>query len=410
MRIIASTLISSLGRGKKAHIDALKAGKTGLSESTEFHQHIAPLKTYLGEVKGLNTIKLPEAHKPFECRNNRLAMMALQTDDFETEVIKYRETFGKSRIGLVVGTSTSGIAETENAFIHPDGAENYDYFHSQQMDSLARFSSEYLGIDGPNFVISTACSSSSKVFAVAKRWLDSNLVDAVVVGGVDTLCLTTVHGFNSLGLVSANICKPLDQTRDGINIGEAGGFVLLSNQSLDSSGNKTKAKISVAGIGESSDAFHISTPHPQGLGALNAMRAALKQASIGIDKVRYINLHGTATPSNDLSEVSAISTVLQGKTDPTYISSTKGFTGHTLGAAGITEVIFCQLALEENIVLANLNLSLIDTELNDKFDSSISYLVPRQTKSLDDEDMKFVMTNSFGFGGNNASVVLKKGD
>ncbi len=405
MHILASTLVSALGLGKKPHIDAWSEGKSGLSQVTDFHQQVPSIKTFLGEVKGVESVTLPKGLEAYLCRNNQLAWQALQTEGFNIKVEGLVEKFGAHRIGLVVGTSTSGIAATEEVFRKKLGTDSYCYQKTQQMDSLAQFCCQALNVEGPSFVISTACSSSAKVFAVAQRWLNAGIVDAVVVGGVDSLCLTTLHGFNALGLVSPTVCKPLDEARDGINIGEAGGFMLLSNININD--EMKPSLVEVVGVGESSDAYHISTPHPEGEGAQLAMLAAMAQADISIEELDYINLHGTATPSNDLSEVSGVSHLASEKTS-TWISSTKGFTGHTLGAAGITEIIFCQWMLEEQMVPANLNLTNLDSVLGQKLAQS-NVSVPLETIHLSgtNQRLQYAMSNSFGFGGNNASVILK---
>ena len=410
MRILASSLVTALGSGKTEHVDALLEGSTGLSSQVPFHSKILEIETYLGEVSQLGETQLPKELLGFHCRNHQLAWKALQVDGFAQKVQGLIKQFGAHRIGLVVGTSTSGIAATEEVFRGELSLDEYDYEKTDQMGSLAQFCCEALNIQGPSFVISTACSSSAKVFSVAQRWLNADLVDVVVAGGVDTLCLTTLHGFNALGLVSKNICKPLDIHRDGINIGEAGGFVLLGDKSLVP--ESLESSIEVVGVGESSDAYHISSPHPEGQGAQLAMQLAMSQAGIDIDDVDYINLHGTATQSNDLSEISGISHLVN-LTTPIWVSSTKGFVGHTLGAAGITEVIFCQWALEEQFVPANLNLKELDPALEQKLESTFildQINVPLQTVSLTEEPLSinYAMSNSFGFGGNNASVLLKR--
>lgn len=400
MYILASVLVSALGSGKVEHLSALKNQRSALHKKTQFHKCIPNIKTYIGEVEGVESIELPLELKKYTCRNNQLAWKALQVDGFLEKVEGLIEQFGAHRIGLVVGTSTSGIAETEAVFSGELKQQDFDYSATHQMDSLVMFCSQALHINGPNFVISTACSSSAKVFAVAQRWLDNDIVDALVVGGVDSLCLTTLHGFNSLGLVSETICKPLDAQRDGINVGEAASFMLLSNN-IDTEAEGVK----IVGVGESSDAFHISTPHPEGQGASIAMQAAIDQAGIQFNDIDYINLHGTATPSNDISEISALAQHLTEESD-LWISSTKGFTGHTLGAAGITEIIFCQWALEAQRVPANLNLQTLDVEIENKllgFDVKIAGENPEE----ENIQLRYVMSNSFGFGGNNASVILQ---
>ncbi|VAW49717.1 3-oxoacyl-[ACP] synthase FabV like [hydrothermal vent metagenome] len=413
MHILASSLVSSLGSGKIEHVNALLNGTTGLSSKMPFHSKISEIETYLGEVKQLEDIQLPSELLSFHCRNNQLAWQALQSNGFAQKVQRLIKRFGAQRIGLVVGTSTSGIMATEEVFSGELAHEDYDYEKTDQMGVLAQFCCEALNIQGPSFVISTACSSSAKVFSVAQRWLNANIVDVVVAGGVDTLCLTTVHGFNALGLVSKNICKPLDVQRDGISIGEAGGFVLLGDKhNKHIMSENFESLVEVVGVGESSDAYHISSPHPEGKGAQLAMLSAMEQAGISIDDVDYINLHGTATSSNDISEISAISHLVN-LNSQIWISSTKGFVGHTLGAAGITEIIFCQWALEEQFVPANLNLEQLDPVLALKLESELaakSVKVPLKSESLTTEQPKMIyaMSNSFGFGGNNASVLLKK--
>jgi 3-oxoacyl-[acyl-carrier-protein] synthase-1 len=237
-------------------------------------------------------------------------------------------------------------------------------------------------------VVSTACSSSAKVFATANRYINMGVCDAAIVGGVDSLCLTTLLGFNSLELVSSDVCRPWDTNRKGINIGEAAGFAIVEKTpSADSS-------IGLLGYGESSDAYHMSTPHPQGQGAARAMQAALSKARLSADQVDYVNLHGTATKSNDSSEDHAVTEVF-GTFTP--CSSTKGFIGHTLGAAGISESIICMLAMDHNFLPLSLNTNERDASLTAQI-----VLEPKQC------DVNITMTNSFGFGGNNCSLVFGK--
>ncbi|VAW49505.1 3-oxoacyl-[ACP] synthase FabV like [hydrothermal vent metagenome] len=412
MYIVSSALLTSLGEGKQAHLNAIKNQKTGLSNKTEFHRLIPGVCTYLGEVAGVESVVLPLRLQSYFCRNNQLAWLTMQVDGFAKKVSQVVEQVGSLRVGLVVGTSTSGIAETEGFFKSPENSTNFRYQTTHQIDSLAQFCCDALHLKGPRFVISTACSSSAKVFTVAKRWLDAGLVDAVVVGGVDSLCLTAMYGFNALGLVSETLCKPLDEKRDGINIGEAGGFMLLANQPIFD--EPLTECVQIAGVGESSDAYHIATPHPEGKGACQAMRNAITQAGVSIADIDYLNLHGTATVNNDVSELSGIANLLAGTVRERclWISSTKGITGHTLGASGITETIFCQWALEEQMILPNRNLKNVDRAILDKT-QAVSVIFPKKVVFLPDlqkqDKMTCVMSNSFGFGGNNASVLLTLG-
>lgn len=385
----ASTLVSALGYGKQAHLAALTQQRSGLTPQ------VADLNTklsaYFGAVPGLVALNFPDHLTRFDCRNHRLAWAALQTDAFDVAVRNAASQYGAHRVGLALGTSTSGILATEEVLAYREThgvfAENYDYTATHRMNALTDFCALALAITGPRLTISTACSSSAKVFATAARWFAHDLVDAVVVGGVDSLCLTTIHGFNALGLVSRGITRPLDAERDGINIGEAGGFMLLERAKPEQPG------VCLMGYGESSDAYHISSPQPEGEGAAEAMRQALARAGITPSEIDYINLHGTGTPSNDLAESKAIHSVF-GEHLPAH-SSTKGFTGHTLGAAGITEAVLVELALLNQLLPPNLNLQQVDPALQ---------LNPvTQTRA---HKLTWALSNSFGFGGNNASLVF----
>jgi 3-oxoacyl-[acyl-carrier-protein] synthase-1 len=302
--------------------------------------------------------------------------------------------YGPRRIGLFIGTSTSGIQETEHAY--RAGIERgamrvpapFRFRFTHDVFSVAAFSRDYLHLAGPAVVVSTACSSSAKVFALASRYIRAGLCDAAIVGGVDSLCLTTLYGFHSLELLSESPCQPWDAERKGLNIGEAAGFALLECASADASG------IFLIGYGESSDAYHVATPHPEGRGAYRAMHAALDSAGVVAEDIDYINLHGTATRSNDAAEDKAITTLF-GTRVP--CSSTKGWTGHTLGAAGITEALISALALRHNLLPRSLNTERLDPALR-------ATIVMR----TEERPLRRVLSNSFGFGGNNCSLLFGK--
>ncbi|WP_127477101.1 beta-ketoacyl-[acyl-carrier-protein] synthase family protein [Sulfurivermis fontis] len=383
--ITAYSTISALGHGRRAALDALLAGRGGLRPCD---YPGADLETWIGRVDGIEGVALPDELTAFDCRNNRLALLGLECDGFAAAVAAARARHGAARIGVFLGTSTSGIEATEQAY-RQRGADsgqlptNFDYRHTHNTFSVADFTRRYLGLEGPALVISTACSSSAKVFATASRYIRAGWCDAAVVGGVDSLCLTTLYGFNSLELVSRQPCRPWDVARDGINIGEAAGFALLEREGEG---------VRLLGYGESSDAYHMSTPHPEGEGALQAMQAALRCAGLEPARIDYINLHGTATPSNDRAEDCAVTRLFAGGS---ACSSTKGWTGHTLGAAGITEAIFCALAIEEGFIPASLNTEQIDPQLS----APIVRTTVRQP-------VRVVMTNSFGFGGSNCALIL----
>ncbi len=387
IRITAYTLTNALGSGVDASRRALQSGQSGL-QRCDFQD--VDLSTWIGRVEGIEEQPLPAALSRFECRNNRLAYLALQADGFSEQVNDAVRRYGADRIGLFMGTSTSGIGATEAAYRHRDECgelpNDFQPTTTHIIYSITGFVRSYLQIKGVALTVSTACSSSAKVFATAQRYLEAGLCDAAVVGGVDTLCLTTLYGFNSLDLVSSKRCKPWDANRNGINIGEGAGFVLLEREQAAEEG------CLLLGCGESSDAYHISTPHPEGRGAALAMRLALSQAGIAAQEVGYINLHGTATLSNDAAEDAAVMQVLGGETP---CSSTKGWTGHTLGAAGAIEAIFTLMALESGFLPCSLNMEQRDETL------SANLLL----ESVQ-QDIAYAMSNSFGFGGNNCSLLF----
>jgi 3-oxoacyl-[acyl-carrier-protein] synthase-1 len=385
--VTAYTSTSALGEGLAAALAGLRSGRTGLRPCTMAGVSIP---TWIGAVDGCETVRIDGALAPFDCRNNRLALLGLEQDGFAAAVARAVARHGAARVGVFMGTSTSGIRETELAYAARDPATDalpagYDYRHTHNVFSVADFVRRRLGLRGPAHAISTACSSSAKVFAAAHRHMAAGLCDAVVVGGVDSLCLTTLYGFNSLQLVSAHPCRPWDARRDGINIGEAAGFALLER---DTGGDH----IALLGYGESSDAYHMSTPHPQGEGAALAMQRALARAGIEAGNVDYVNLHGTATPSNDRAEDAAMATVFSGRVP---CSSTKGLTGHTLGAAGITEAVFACLAVEHGLLPGTVNC--------EQPDPALSANLLRETRT---GAVRIAMTNSFGFGGSNCSLLF----
>ena len=386
LAITASTLTTALGAGREATLAALRTRRSGLAP-VRFQN--LPLATWTGEVDGVDAVLLPDGLADFECRNNRLAWLGLQHDGVLDAVAGARARWGAGRIGVFLGTSTSGLLETELAYRRraPDGSLPADFLYgpTQNTYSLAAFVGRALGLTGPSWVVSTACSSSAKVFGVAARMIEAGLIDAAVVGGVDSLCLTTLYGFNSLELLSTDICRPWDGTRTGLSIGEAAAFALVERESTAPQGW-------LLGIGESNDGHHMSTPHPEGAGAIAAMRAALADAGLDAAEIDYINLHGTATPTNDLAEDRAVASVF-GTHTPS--SSTKGATGHTLGAAGGVEALIALLAIEHGLMPAGLNVQRCDPALR------LNYLTENR-----EAPVRRVLSNSFGFGGSNASLVF----
>jgi len=384
------TTTSCIGRGLDQTLDALIAQRSGLKACTF---ETVRLDTHIGEVAGVDGQRLPADLKRFDCRNNRLAELALAQDGFLEAVEDWAGRCGRRRIGVFIGTSTSGILETELAYRNLDpltGAlpANFDYAATHNSFSVADYLRRRLRLEGPAMTVSCACASSAKVFGSARRMIEAGLIDAAVVGGVDSLCLTTLYGFHSLQLCSSAPCRPFDVARDGISIGEAAAFALLTPALGPLNGDD----VLLLGVGESSDAYHMSAPHPEGDGARRAMLAALAAANLNPDAIDYINLHGTGTPSNDRSESQAVGRVF-GATTP--CSSTKGATGHTLGAAGALEAVISALALQNGLMPGGAQTTHIDPALG------VHYLLANRRSRL-----ARVLSNSFGFGGANCSLIF----
>ncbi len=388
------TATSSIGHGLSQTLAALRERRTGLVPCTF---DTIDLNTFTGEVTGVNEIKLPAHLVDFDCRNNRLALLGLMQDGFDEAVHAAIAKYGPQRVGVFIGTSTSGILQTELAYRRRNPASgklpaDFIYGKTHNTYSVADFTRSYFGLTGPGVVVSSACSSSAKVFSSARRMMATGLIDAAVVGGVDSLCLTTLYGFNSLGLLSEQACRPYDAQRNGLSIGEAAAFALLEHIPEQPQANLGCDAILLLGIGESSDAYHMSSPHPDGLGARMAMQQALDMAGLQPSEIDYINLHGTATQNNDSAEGCAITAVFG---PDTACSSTKGATGHTLGAAGGLEAVICALALQHGLLPAGLNTQQIDPAIN------LDYLLKNR-----EQPIARALSNSFGFGGTNCSLIF----
>ena len=382
------TATSSIGRGLDQTLSALKEQRSGLSPCTF---DTVDLKTFVGEVAGLDYVNLPTQFSEYDCRNNRLAWLGLMQDGFDESVRAAIKKYGRQRIGVFLGTSTSGIFQTELAYRYRDPETGtlpagFVYRTTHNTYSVVDFVHRYFDLSGPAVAVSSACSSSAKVFSSARRMMEAGLIDAALVGGVDSLCLTTLYGFSSLGLLSEQPCRPYDAERNGLSIGEAAAFALLEKAPQSCDG------IMLLGIGESSDAYHMSSPHPEGLGAKIAMQDALTMAGLAPSDIDYINLHGTATPSNDAAEGLAVH-ALFGQDTP--CSSIKGATGHTLGAAGGIEAVISALSLQHGFMPGGLNTKQIDPALN------LDYLLQSREQKI-----QRVLSNSFGFGGTNCTLIL----
>ena len=384
------SIVNCLGAGSDAVLDALRAKRSGLAPC-DFET--AAIDTWVGRVAQVEALPLRPGFGDYDCRTNRIAQMALAQEGFSAAVAEARGRYGAGRVGAFIGTSTSGILEAERAYRQRDPGSGalpggFRYHATLNTYSLGDFVGRYLGLSGPSFVVSSACSSTAKVFGNAALMIAAGACDAAVVGGADSLCLTTLYGFRSLQLTSRRPCRPFDAERDGISLGEGAGFALLERPRAGAPADA----LMLLGVGESSDAYHMSTPHPQGAGAKLAMQRALDAAGLQPADIDYINLHGTATPTNDAAEDAAVADLF-GASAP--CSSTKGATGHLLGTAGITEAIISMLAVRHGLLPGSANTRSVDPALRSH------YLLETRTARV-----RRVLTNSFGFGGSNCSLVL----
>jgi 3-oxoacyl-[acyl-carrier-protein] synthase I len=384
--VTAFTLTSALGRGNAATLEAMQSQRGGLRRQALRGGGAS----WLGLVEDLDE-PVPAAVRRLDCRANRMMERALAQDDLLTRVAHARERYGAHRVGCFMGTITGGQGDAERCYrehdpkagdLGPD--DRIDVF--VQLYSMTEYCRRRLEITGPAATVSTACSSSAKVFCIAQRYIDAGLCDAAIVGGVDCVNEIFIYGFRSLGLLSPEPCRPWDRRRDGLSLGEAAGFALLERSPV------SPDDIALLGFGESVDGYHVTAPHPEGMGAEAAMRGALRSAGLAPEDIDYINLHGSGTPANDASEDAAILRVFG---DKTPCSSTKGWTGHTQGAAGITEAILSMLCIRHRLVPAMLNLVERDPKLRSRIVvESMSARVDR------------VLSNSFGFAGNNCSLIF----
>lgn len=382
------TATSAAGVGLAAMHDSIASQHSGLKPND---LQGCDLETWVGRVNSLEAISLPPQLAQLQSRDNQLAWLGLQQDGILESLAQLAGQIGADRIGVIMGTSTSSIGRSEEAYTRllPSGliSEEYRQPEVYSLHAPGAFVSAATGLQGPSMTISTACSSSAKVFASAMRWINHGLVDAVLVGGVDSLCMSVLYGFNSLELLSSSICRPFDKRRDGINIGEGCGYVILAREEV-----LPDAELALLGYGESSDAYHMSHPHPEGRGAVTAMDQALERSQIAASAIDYVNLHGTASQANDRIEAYALAQRFSGRT---LASSTKSWTGHTLGAAGILEAVITLQALRHGLIPGTLNFEEADP------DSAFDVLTENVHKPISN-----AMSNSFGFGGNNAVLVF----
>ncbi|MBY8974891.1 beta-ketoacyl-ACP synthase [Rhodobacteraceae bacterium NNCM2] len=387
IRITAHAMVTCLGRGADVHAQAMREGRSGLAPS-RFPD--LPFDCYLGAVAGLDEIAFPETVADFDNRSNRLALAALATDGFAAKIDAVRARWGAGRCGIVMGTSTSGVEKLEGVYRARAADEplpsGYSMRHHDNLQAVAAFLQAHLGLTGPSYTVSTACSSSAKALVDAVQLIEAGFCDAVITGGIDCLCLTSLNGFEALQLISREPCRPCDSERDGLSIGEAAALMIVER---DAEGG-----IELSGWGESSDGVNMSTPPEDGAGAVAAMREALENAGLAPAQIGHVNLHGTATAVNDAAETRAVAAVLGGEVP---VSSLKGAIGHTLGAAGAAEAVMCLIALEQGIIPGNTGLRTLDPAI----DCNVS-----ATSAAG--DLAHVLSNSFGFGGNNCALVFSR--
>ena len=379
--ITAYSACNGLGSDTASVLDALFAGRSGLGPIPEDHRLVG----FAGSVGGALP-PMPAGLESYACRQSALALLGLS--ELERPVADVVRRFGAGRVGLVLATSTGAIAHSERAYAAyvRDGSLPPGFSLERQHAIVGTLDvvRTQTGIEGPAYVVSTACSSSAKVFASARRLLSAGLVDAVLVGGVDTLCDMTLRGFSSLGVLSNEPCRPFSSERKGINIGEGAAFLLLEREG--------SASTYLLGVGESSDAHHMTQPHPEGRGARAAMERALAMAGLSPEVVDHVNAHGTGTKQNDAGESHAIHDLLGPEA---RVVATKGYTGHMLGAAGASEVVFSIAAIERGQLPKSLGCDPVDAELR-----------VRVTVEAVEHTSRYVLSNSLAFGGSNVSVLI----
>lgn len=393
--ITAVGVVNALGLGVRRVAEGLFCGdQSGIVQSQDFVPerscHIAPVPGPLPEC--------PFGLRDLWSRNAALSLAALeQVKDSVTVAL---DRYGADRVAVVMGSSTSGIDEGERAIWsrRSTGELPDDYLYAkQQMGTVSDVVSRAVGARGPSYTISTACSSSAKVFRAAMNLLQSGWSDCVLVGGFDSLCKLTTNGFSALELVSDEITNPFSKNRKGITIGEGGALFVLERCET---ARMTDETISIVGVGESSDAYHISSPDPSGTGAIAAIKAALNEARVLPEEIGYINLHGTGTLHNDSMEARAIRAIFSERVP---CSSTKPLVGHMLGASGATEAAFCWMVMRDP--LRRLPPHRFDGCVDPELPSLNLIVVGARAES----PARYTLSNSFGFGGSNCAVVMRRG-
>ncbi len=389
-KLTALGMANALGTSPQAIASRLFAADSGLAERRDA---VPDRVMYLGEISEVLP-NIPDRLARYRCRNNQLSLAALRT--IEDPIRAVIDTFGKHRIGVIFGTSTSGVSDAEEALRHQrqHGGLAPDFAYAQlEFGGGAGFIADYFGLTGPTYSISTACSSGARALASARSLIELGVCDAVIAGATDSLCNLTIFGFSALHAISDEITNPCSANRKGLSLGEASALFLVTRES---------GGVQLLGVGESSEAHHMSAPDPTGAGAEVAMRGALTDAGVAPAEVLYLNLHGTGTPLNDRMECAAVGRIFGLETP---CSSTKPLVGHTLGAAGATEAGFCWLALQA--ANENRRLPLIPHRWDGDRDREMPAIdLVGEAREACFTDRAVVATNSFGFGGNNCVLVL----
>lgn len=382
------TACCALGQGLEPLARGLAGNVSGLRPND---LPDVPLRCAIGRVDGVEGLAWPAAWSAWDSRATRLAWLGLQADGFIDAVAAARQRHGAARVGLVLGTSASTIAVSEAAYRQLDAEGRFPaavrHPGLNTPHTVTAFVRQALALEGPALTVSTACSSSAKALAVAERWLRLGLVDAVVAAGVDALGGSLLYGFQSLGLLGAEPCRPFDAGRKGISIGEAAAYALLERGPGD---------LQLLGHGESNDAHHMSSPHPQGLGAERALDDALARAGLEPAAIDFLNLHGTASTANDAVEAALVARRYAASV---HACATKGLTGHTMGAAGLLEAVICLLALQRGLLAGSAPTPAADPGLSPAF-------AARWKAQPAQQPVRTAASHSFGFGGNNCVVVL----
>ena len=389
--LTALGMVNALGHESRTIWKRLLAGDQ--SKLTLQRNYLKDRTVRVGKVAG-KWPEFPHSLRRYKCRNNSLALIAFE--EIEAEVRLAIKKYGRQRIGIVMGSSTSGMAATESAFAHWHSSGKlpraFDYVQ-HEMGGLSQFLSALAGVNGPAYTLSTACSSSAKVLASARALIYQGWCDAVLVGGTDSLCRLTLQGFASLEALSNEPCNSMSRNRTGFNIGEGAAMFLME---------RSETGVRLLGVGESSDAYHISAPDPDGKGAYTAMKEALSDASLKAEDISYIHLHGTGTALNDHMESRAVARLFTN----VPASSSKGMLGHTLGASGAMGVGICWLALTHSCQ----NTIALPPHL---WDGQRDRNLPRLAlvnigQTIKAKSQAALMSNSFGFGGSNCSIIVQR--